>query len=64
MASDQSEGVVDNECRVFGIANLYLASSAVFPTSGFSNPTLTIMALAIKLADHLRALLGNGCGGQ
>jgi choline dehydrogenase-like flavoprotein len=64
MASDQSEGVVDNECRVFGIANLYLASSAVFPTSGFSNPTLTIMALAIKVADHLRELLENGCGGQ
>jgi choline dehydrogenase-like flavoprotein len=57
MASARSDGVVDSDTRVFGTANLYLASSAVFPTSGFSNPTLTIIALAIKLADHLKKLL-------
>ena len=57
MASARSDGVVDSDTRVFGTANLYLASSAVFPTSGFSNPTLTIIALAIKLADHLKQLL-------
>jgi choline dehydrogenase-like flavoprotein len=58
MAADPSEGVVDHNCRVFGMTNLYVASSAVFPTGGFSNPTLTIIALAIRLADHLRSLDG------
>lgn len=49
-----SKGVVDRDCRVHGLANLFIASSAVFPTSGHSNPTLTILALSIRLADHLR----------
>ena len=44
-------------CRVFGIANLYIAGSSVFPTSGCANPTLTVTALALRLADHLRAAL-------
>ncbi len=57
MASDQSRGVVDADCRVFGIANLYIAGSSVFPTSGCANPTLTVTALALRLADHLRAAL-------
>ncbi|MFL5616101.1 MAG: GMC oxidoreductase [Gemmatimonadaceae bacterium] len=51
-----SKGVVDSECRVHGIANLSIASSAVFPTSGHSNPTLTILALSIRIADRLRQL--------
>jgi choline dehydrogenase-like flavoprotein len=54
MAHDPTRGVVDKDCRVFGVSNLYIASSAVFPTGGFSNPTLTIVALAIRLADRLR----------
>lgn len=49
-----SKGVVDKDCRVHGLANLFIASSAVFPTSGHSNPTLTILALSIRLADLLR----------
>jgi choline dehydrogenase-like flavoprotein len=53
MASDRSRGVVDGDCRVHGIANLYIAGSSVFPTSGWANPTLTILALALRLADHL-----------
>jgi choline dehydrogenase-like flavoprotein len=54
MADDPRHGVVDSDCRVHGIANLFIASSSVFPTSGFSNPTYTIIALALRLADELR----------
>lgn len=57
MAAHAAEGVVDEACRVFGISNLYVCSSAVFPTSGYSNPTLTIIALAMRLADHLKNVL-------
>jgi choline dehydrogenase-like flavoprotein len=46
-------GVVDANCRVFGLENLYVAGSSVFPTGGYANPTLTIIALAARLADHL-----------
>ena len=55
MASSPVQGVVDEDCRVHGIANLYIASSSVFPTSGIANPTLTIVALAIRLANKLRS---------
>lgn len=54
MAASPTDGVVDSDCRVFGIDNLYIASSAVFPTSSQANPTLTIVALALRLADHLK----------
>jgi len=53
MSSTPAGGVVDKNCRVHGIDNLYLAGSSVFRTSGFANPTLTIVALALKLAKHL-----------
>ena len=53
MGDDPTTGVVDGNCRVFGVHNLYVAGSAVFPTSGQANPTLTIVALAIRLARHL-----------
>lgn len=53
MADSIEHGVVDSDSRVFGIPNLYLAGSGVFPYVGFSNPTLTIAALASRLADHL-----------
>lgn len=56
MAVHPRAGVVDSECRVFGLGNLFVAGSSVFPTSGFSNPTLTIVALALRLSSHLRAL--------
>jgi choline dehydrogenase-like flavoprotein len=46
--------VVDENCRVFGVDNLYVASSSTFPTSGCANPTLTIVALAVRIADHLK----------
>lgn len=54
MAARAEDGVVDGNCRVFGCANLYIASSAVFPTSSHANPTLTIVAMAIRLAAHLK----------
>jgi choline dehydrogenase-like flavoprotein len=55
MDDDPALGVVDRDCRVHGVENLYVASSAVFPTCGHANPTLTIVALALRLADHLLA---------
>ncbi|MEO9894559.1 GMC family oxidoreductase [Aurantibacter sp.] len=51
MSLDHKTGVVDSDCKVYGIDNLYVASSAVFPTSSFSNPTMTIIALAIRIAE-------------
>jgi choline dehydrogenase-like flavoprotein len=54
MHVDPAKGVVDADCRVHGIRNLYVAGSSVFPTYGCSNPTLTIVALALRLADHLK----------
>lgn len=54
MHADPRRGVVDADCRVHGIANLYVAGSSVFPTSGAANPTLTIVALALRLARHLQ----------
>ena len=53
MHPDPRRGVVDADARVHGIANLYVAGSSVFPTSGAANPTLTIIALALRLAAHV-----------
>ncbi len=58
MASDPRRGVVDANCRVHGLTNLFVAGSSVFPTSGCHNPTLTIVALALRLANHLKSRLG------
>jgi choline dehydrogenase-like flavoprotein len=58
MHPDERLGVVDADCRVHGVPNLFVAGSSVFPTGGYANPTLTIVALAIRLADHLKALMG------
>jgi choline dehydrogenase-like flavoprotein len=48
------QGAVDADTRVHGMDNLYVTGSAVFPTAGYANPTLTIVALALRLADHLK----------
>lgn len=53
MAASPASGVVDQDGRVFGVNNLYVAGSAVFPTSSQANPTLTIVAMALRLAEHL-----------
>lgn len=57
MSVSCDDGVVNSDCRVHGISNLFVASSSIFPTGGFSNPTLTLLALSLRLADHLKSLL-------
>jgi choline dehydrogenase-like flavoprotein len=56
MGSSACTGVIDRDGKVFGVNNLYLAGSAAFPTSSQANPTLTIVAMALRLADHLGAV--------
>lgn len=58
MGKDPRSSVTDANGRVHGIDNLYIAGSAVFPTSGQANPTLTIVALALRMADHFKQLQG------
>lgn len=58
MADNPKMGVVNKNCRIHGVNNLYVAGSSVFPTSGFVNPTFTIIALALRLADHLKQQMG------
>jgi choline dehydrogenase-like flavoprotein len=55
MHDDPKKGVTDATGRVHGVGNLYVAGSSLFPTSGAANPTLTIIALALRLGDHLAA---------
>jgi choline dehydrogenase-like flavoprotein len=57
MHTDRTKGVVDEHCRVHGVANLHIAGTSVFPTPGIVNPTLTLIALAVRLADRLRPSL-------
>jgi len=52
-ANDPKDGVADSQGRVFGLDNLHLASSSLFPRYGYSNPTLTLVALSVRLAGHL-----------
>ncbi len=59
MSADASTGVVDKNCKLHGVGNLWLAGSSVFPSCGVVNPTLTIVALAARLAGHLREELGS-----
>lgn len=57
MSTNPKTGVVNPNCQVYGVSNLYVAGSSVYPTAGTANPTLTLVALAIRLADHLKTLL-------
>lgn len=57
MSKSVHDGVVDANCKAHTLDNLYVAGSSVFPTAGFANPTLTILALVIRLADHLKSRL-------
>ncbi len=56
MHNNPKKGVVNENLKVHGNTNLYIAGSSVFPTSGTANPTLTIVALSIRLADYLMSL--------
>jgi len=54
MGNDPKTSVVDAQCRLHGVANMYIAGSSVFPTGGFANPTFTIVAMSLMLADQLK----------
>jgi choline dehydrogenase-like flavoprotein len=62
MADRPERGVVNPQGEVFGVAGLFVAGGSVFPTSGHANPTLMITALAVRLADHLKARLSQAVG--
>ncbi len=53
MAATLDRGVTDGHGRVHGVANLYIASTSLFSTAGWANPTLTLLALTLRLSDHL-----------
>jgi choline dehydrogenase-like flavoprotein len=55
MASNESDGVIDSNCKVFGVDNLYIAGSSIYPTSGCGNPTLPIVKFALRLGEHLKS---------
>lgn len=55
MHEDPKRGVVNAHCKVHGLANLYVGGGSVFPTGSYANPTLTMLAMALRLADHLKA---------
>jgi choline dehydrogenase-like flavoprotein len=59
MSADSQHGVVDEYCRVHSVDNLYVAGSSVFTTGGYANPTFTLVALALRLADTLRDRLSD-----
>jgi choline dehydrogenase-like flavoprotein len=54
MSDDPKTGVVDRNCKVHGMDNLFVAGSSVFVTAGCANPTLNLAAFAIRLADHIK----------
>ena len=58
MGTDPATSVVDANCRVHGIDNLFVAGSSCFTTSAAPNPTLTVIALSLRTSDHVRGLLG------
>lgn len=57
MGSDEKTSVVDENCKVFGTSNLYIAGSSVFPTGGHVPPTLTIVAMSLKLAEKIQQVV-------
>ena len=57
MSHDPRHGVVDADCRVHSVDNLYVAGSSVFTTGGYANPTFALVTLALRLADTLRCRL-------
>jgi choline dehydrogenase-like flavoprotein len=60
MGTDPRSSVVNPEGRVHSVNNLFISSAAVFPTSSQANPTLTVVALALRLAQHLKSRMQGG----
>jgi choline dehydrogenase-like flavoprotein len=60
MAAKQEDGVVDANLRTFAVPNLFITDGSVMPTQGSANPALTIMALAARCADYLKATARSG----
>ena len=58
MGADVQHSVVNSDCRVHSVQNLYVAGGAIFATSSQANPTLTIIALSLRLAEHLLQRVG------
>lgn len=56
MHTDPKRGVTDRNCKIHGLQNLYIAGSSLFTTYGYAQPTLTIVALALRLGDHLHSI--------
>ena len=59
MSDDPKHGVVDANCKVHGISNLFTAGASSFVTAAAPNPTLTLVALTLRLSDHLKELMKN-----
>lgn len=59
MSANPREGVVDADCRVHGVENLYIGGCSVFATGGHANPTYSIVQLALRLGDHLGQVLAS-----
>ncbi len=57
MSASEGAGVVDKNCRVHTVDNLFIAGSSVFPTNSWASPTLTICVLAARLAGHVKSIL-------
>jgi choline dehydrogenase-like flavoprotein len=57
MGNDPKTSVVNSNCQVHGIDNLYVAGSACYPTAGAPNPTLTLVSLSLRLSDHVKSKL-------
>lgn len=60
MSDDPKTGVVNRDCRLHSVENVYIGGSSVFASSGHANPTYTIVQLALRLGDHLIGALGHG----
>ena len=54
MSNNLSTGVVDQNCKVFGQSNLFVIGSSIFPTGGYTNPTLPIVQFSLRLSEYLK----------
>ena len=63
MTANPATGVVDANCTIHGVSNLHIAGSSVFTTGGWANPTLTILALSRRLAQHIDGLISKSHAG-